>query len=220
MKPRIMRAASRPTAKAEPANFVGTVLSDPVFAPEQPSRLRASRVSFMPGGRTNWHQHAVGQILYVLSGVGRYQLDGEPVQEIRPGDTVVIPPNARHWHGCGARHQMVHLAMSETDDKGQATSWLEPVSDADYAKAAGQSNLPNFVGEESVAVPPTVSASMRKVGWPTPTGTPWPSLPQVPMPGSSDMSLPTMPTLVSASEPAPIRVAPLTGAPSLPFSIR
>src|SRR5262245_22960311 len=92
MKGRIMRAATRPTSKAEPANFVGTVLSDPVFAPEQPSRLRASRVSFMPGGRTNWHQHAVGQILYVLSGVGRYQLDGEPVQEIRPGDTVVIPP--------------------------------------------------------------------------------------------------------------------------------
>ena len=26
MKPRIMRAASRPTAKAEAANFVGTVL--------------------------------------------------------------------------------------------------------------------------------------------------------------------------------------------------
>ena len=71
MKPRVMRAASRPTAKAEAANFVGTVLSDPVFAPEGPSRLRASRVSFMPGGRTNWHQHAVGQVLYVLSGVGQ-----------------------------------------------------------------------------------------------------------------------------------------------------
>jgi hypothetical protein len=30
---------------------------------------------------------------------------------------------------------MVHLAMSETDDKGQATSWFEPVSDGDYSKA-------------------------------------------------------------------------------------
>ena len=135
MKPRIMRAAARPTAKAEPANFVGTVLSDPVFAPEGPSRLRASRVSFMPGGRTNWHKHAVGQILYVLSGVGRYQLEGEPVQEIKPGDTVVIPPNARHWHGSAPETMMVHLAMSETNEKGEATSWFEPVSDADYAKA-------------------------------------------------------------------------------------
>ena len=135
MRPRIMRAASRPTASAEAANFVGSVLSDPVYAPEGPSRLRASRVTFMPGGRTNWHQHAVGQILYVLSGVGRYQLEGEPVQEIRPGDTVVIPPSARHWHGSAPETMMVHLAMSETDDKGQATSWFEPVSDADYAKA-------------------------------------------------------------------------------------
>jgi hypothetical protein len=30
---------------------------------------------------------------------------------------------------------MAHLAMSETDDKGAATTWLEPVSDADYNKA-------------------------------------------------------------------------------------
>jgi quercetin dioxygenase-like cupin family protein len=135
MKPRIMRAGSRPTAKGDAANSVGTVLSDEVFAPEQPSRLRASCVSFTPGGRTNWHKHAVGQILYVLSGVGRYQLEGQPVQAIMPGDTVVIPPNSRHWHGAAPDTMMVHLAMTETNDKGEATSWLEPVSDGDYSKA-------------------------------------------------------------------------------------
>jgi quercetin dioxygenase-like cupin family protein len=134
MQPRIMRASSRPTGKGAAENFVGTVLNDPVYAPEQPSRLRASRVSFTPGARTNWHKHAVGQILYVLSGVGRYQLEGQPVQAIYPGDTVVIPPNSRHWHGAAPDTMMVHLAMSETDDKGQATSWFEPVSDGDYSK--------------------------------------------------------------------------------------
>ena len=135
MKPRIMRAATRSTAKAEVANFVGPVVSDPVWAPEGPSKLRASRVTFMPGGRTNWHQHAVGQILYVLSGVGRYQLEGQPVQEIQPGDTVVIPPLARHWHGSAPGTMMCHLDMSETNEKGEATSWFEPVSDADYNAA-------------------------------------------------------------------------------------
>ena len=140
MRPRIMRAASRPTTKAEAANFVGAVLSDPVYAPEQPSRLRASRVTFMPGGRTNWHQHAVGQVLYVLSGVGRYQLEGESVQEIMAGDTVVIPPNVRHWHGPAPGTMMCHLAMSETDDQGRATSWFEPVSDADYTKAPAKAD--------------------------------------------------------------------------------
>ena len=87
------------------------------------------------GGRTNWHTHAVGQVLYVLTGVGRYQLEGEAPQVLLPGDTVIIPPGARHWHGGAPDHMMTHLAMSETDDKAAATTWLEPVSDADYTKA-------------------------------------------------------------------------------------
>jgi quercetin dioxygenase-like cupin family protein len=135
MRHRIMRAATRPTNKGPASNFGGTVLHEEVFAPEAPSRLRASRVTFAPGGRTNWHTHAVGQVLYVLSGVGRYQMLGEPVQILLPGDTVVIPPNLKHWHGSAPDHMMCHLALSESDDKGNATTWLEPVSDADYTKA-------------------------------------------------------------------------------------
>ena len=61
------------------------------------------------------------------------------------------------------------------------------------------------------AVPPTVRPSMRTVGMPTPTGTLWPSLPQVPTPESSFMSLPISVTRFMASGPLPIRVAPLTG---------
>jgi quercetin dioxygenase-like cupin family protein len=57
------------------------------------------------------------------------------VQAIMPGDTVVIPPNGRHWHGAAPDTMMVHLAMTETNDKGESTSWLEPVSDVDYLKA-------------------------------------------------------------------------------------
>lgn len=133
MKPRIVRANEGQTKIAPADKFVGQVLHDQVFAPEAPSRLRVSRVTFTPGGRTNWHTHAVGQILYVLSGVGRYQREGEPVQEIGPGDTVVIPPKTRHWHGAAPDQMMCHLALSETDDAGAATEWQEPVSDADYA---------------------------------------------------------------------------------------
>ena len=40
------------------------------------------------------------------------------------------------------------------------------------------------------AVPPTVRPSISKVGWPTPAGTDWPPLPQMPTPSSSAMSLP------------------------------
>ena len=97
--------------------------------------MRASKVTFTPGARTNWHTHAVGQVLHVLSGVGRYQLEGEPVQVLLPGDTVVIPPKARHWHGGAPDSMMTHLALSETSETGEATTWLEPVSEADYRKA-------------------------------------------------------------------------------------
>ena len=134
MRSRIVRVGSRPTKQAAAGSFTGIVWQDEVFAPEAPSRVRATRVTFTPGARTNWHTHAVGQILYVLAGVGRYQMEGEAVEVLLPGDTVIIPPQARHWHGGAPDHLMTHLAISETGAAGEATTWLEPVSDTDYFK--------------------------------------------------------------------------------------
>src|SRR5882757_3126707 len=68
-------------------------------------------------------------------------------------------------------------------------------------------------------VPPTVMRSIRSVGWPTPTGTPWPFLPQVPMPESSARSLPIMVMRCRSVGPLPISIAPFSGEPTLPFSI-
>ena len=135
MEPKVIRANEGKTKIASSTSFVGQVFQDQIFAPEAPSRLRVSRVTFSPGGRTNWHAHAVGQILYVLSGVGRYQLEGGPIYEIHPGDTVVIPPNSRHWHGASPDQMMCHLAMSETDETGASTYWQEAVSDNDYIRS-------------------------------------------------------------------------------------
>jgi quercetin dioxygenase-like cupin family protein len=135
MKSRVVKANEGTTKIAPADKFVGEVLQDQVFVPEGPSRLRVTKVTFTPGGRTNWHTHAVGQVLYVLSGVGRYQLEGEAPQEILPGDTVIIPANARHWHGAAPDQMMCHLALSESDDEGNATDWLEAVSDTDYTTA-------------------------------------------------------------------------------------
>ena len=132
MKPKVIRANEGITKIAPSASFVGQVFQDQIYAPDSPSRLRVSRVTFAPGGRTNWHAHAVGQILYVLSGVGRYQLEGGPIYEIRPGDTIVIPPDSRHWHGASEDQMMCHLAMSEIDETGASTNWQEEVSDSDY----------------------------------------------------------------------------------------
>lgn len=139
MKPRIVRAGEGQTRQAPADWFTGTVWQDQVFVPEEPSRLRVTRVTFTPGGRTNWHTHAVGQVLYVLSGAGRYQLEGEAVQEILPGDTIIIPPGARHWHGAAPDRMMCHLALSESDESGAAAEWLEPVSDEEYTAEPARS---------------------------------------------------------------------------------
>ena len=53
--------------------------------------------------------------------------------------------------------------------------------------------IPPLSVNGQAALPPTVRPPMRIVGRPTPTGTHWPFLPQLPMPGSSaignDMAL-------------------------------
>ena len=131
----IMRANDRPTKEAPEENFTGQVLQDPVIVGTAPSRMRATNVSFMPGARTAWHSHPVGQTLYCVTGIGRVQLEGERVQELHPGDTAVIPPDTRHWHGSASDRLFIHLAMSEVSDAGAGTEWFEKVSDEDYLKS-------------------------------------------------------------------------------------
>ena len=130
----IYRNGSRPTRRGPADYFTGTVWLDPIVNAPAPARVAAARVSFEPGARTAWHTHPLGQTLYVVSGVGRVQKEGEPVREIRAGDTVWIPPGEKHWHGAAPDHGMTHVAMQEAVD-GSAVEWLEQVSDADYTKA-------------------------------------------------------------------------------------
>ena len=128
------KAGSRATRRAPADAFIGTVLQDPIIDAPSPARVRSAIVTFLPGARTNWHTHPLGQTLHVLSGVGRFQSWGERVVEIRPGDTIWIPPGEKHWHGSAPGTMMVHVAMHEAQD-GKHVEWLEPVSDDDYAAA-------------------------------------------------------------------------------------
>ncbi len=129
----IIRIDERPTARGPAEYFTGNVWLDHIVAtPIAPSRTRAARVSFEPGARTAWHTHPRGQVLHILAGVGRVQSAGGPVLTVKPGDTVLFKPGERHWHGAAPTHGMTHLALQETDDAGNAVTWLEHVSDADY----------------------------------------------------------------------------------------
>lgn len=113
--------------------FTGTVHIDNPFGKNPPSQVRGASVEFEAGARSVWHAHTMGQTLIVTEGSGLVQQWGEPVQVIRPGDTVWIPPHTKHWHGASPKSAMTHIAIIEDID-GNATEWMEKVSDEQFKK--------------------------------------------------------------------------------------
>ena len=96
--------------------------------------LPVSNVTFEPGCRNNWHiHHKGGQILLVTDGRGWYQEWGKPARELKPGDTVDIPPEVKHWHGAAKDSWFAHIAIS-VPAEGASNEWLEPVSVEEYNK--------------------------------------------------------------------------------------
>src|SRR5579859_4361753 len=106
----IKTAGSTPTRRGAADSFTGTVWQDPIIEAPAPARIRSTRVSFEPGARTAWHTHPLGQTLIVVSGLGRVQIWGGPIREIRSGDVVWFAPGEKHWHGASPNTGMVHIA--------------------------------------------------------------------------------------------------------------
>ena len=130
----INRAATHATKRGPDEYFTGTVWLDEVAAAASASHVKILRVTFEPGARTAWHTHPHGQTLHIVSGEGRVQKMGASAIEVYPGDTVWFEPGERHWHGASPNRLMVHLAIQQADAAGNAATWFEHVSDADYAR--------------------------------------------------------------------------------------
>src|SRR5579872_4501635 len=109
----IKRIGSQTSAKGPADWFTGTVRIDALFQAPAPARVAGASVTFEPGARTAWHTHPLGQTLIVVSGDGRVQRDGGPIEEVRPGDVVWFPPGEKHWHGAGPTTPMTHIAIQE-----------------------------------------------------------------------------------------------------------
>ena len=67
----------------------------------------------------------------VTAGLGRVQREGGPVQTIRVGDVVRIPPHVKHWHGAAPDSSMSHIAIQEALENKTA-DWMEPVNAVQY----------------------------------------------------------------------------------------
>ena len=109
----VTRNNSQPPGAGSADNFTGTVRISGFFQRTAPARVSGATVTFEPGARTAWHTHPLGQTLIVTAGTGRVQRWGDPVDEIRQGDVVWIPPGQKHWHGAAPNSSMTHIAITE-----------------------------------------------------------------------------------------------------------
>ena len=128
---KISRNGAQPATRGAIENFTGSVRVDTQFRADAPARVGGGLVTFDPGAYSAWHTHPLGQTLIVTQGVGLVQRWGGPVQEIRPGDVVWIPPGEKHWHGATPTNGMSHFAISEQLE-GKSVDWLEKVTDQQY----------------------------------------------------------------------------------------
>jgi quercetin dioxygenase-like cupin family protein len=117
----------KPTSRGPTEWFTGDVYIDAVARGHGATPTSIGLVHFMPGARTAWHAHEIGQTLYVIEGEGRVQSRGAPVVTIRPGDVVFTPGQEWHWHGAAPHRLMTHLAVSEG-----GAQWGDHVTDAEY----------------------------------------------------------------------------------------
>jgi quercetin dioxygenase-like cupin family protein len=130
---RITRSGSQPSTKGSVEYFTGAVRIDSPFKGSNPARVGGGIVTFEPGARTAWHTHPLGQTLIVTAGAGLIQQWGGPIQEMKQGDIVWIPPGVKHWHGATATTGMAHIAIAEALE-GKTVHWMEKVSDEQYRR--------------------------------------------------------------------------------------
>ncbi len=131
----ITRVNTTATKRGPADYFTGTVWLEAITSAPYASDVRVVLATFEPGARTAWHTHPHGQMLQIVSGVGRVQKAGEGIVEVLPGDVIWFEPGERHWHGATANRMMVHLAVQRADESGTTATWQEQVSASDYAGA-------------------------------------------------------------------------------------
>lgn len=113
-------------AGINPANFTGVVTESPT------TDIRVLRYTFAPSARANWHSHAGGQTIIVENGRMRvFERGAAAGREFGPTETYRVAKDIVHWHGATPDGPLTQVAVSFG-----TTTWLEKVSDADYAAAA------------------------------------------------------------------------------------
>jgi quercetin dioxygenase-like cupin family protein len=117
-------AAQQPPARpagAVQSNFTGTVKS------LDAADIRAVRFEYDAGARSYWHVHDGSQILLLEKGRGRMQIQGQRMQELVPGQPVVLAGGVAHWHGAAPDQGLTQIAVNVGGVK-----WMNAVTDQEY----------------------------------------------------------------------------------------
>ena len=114
--------------------FTGKVKVTKLFndAPYRP--FGGGLVEFERGARSAWHTHPAGQTLIVTKGVIITGTEQGVVQLAHEGDTILCPPDLKHWHGATDKQGGAHIALTGVKD-GNNGHWFEKVSDEEYKSA-------------------------------------------------------------------------------------
>lgn len=129
---KVLRREHAVPVSIDPNSFTGRVRSTKVASDVGGISVHVYHVEFDEEARTHWHKHTGTQWLLVIGGRIRVQKWGEAVQDVGGGDTVVIEPGEKHWHGAAPGSTGTHLAVN----LNSTTEWLEAVSDEQYRSVA------------------------------------------------------------------------------------
>ena len=123
------------TIKAPSDWYTGDAYVNVFAASADIPAIAAAIVHFSPGAHTAWHTHPRGQTIFVTEGVGLCQREGGAIEVIRPGDRVFFEPEENHWHGAMPDSPMIHIAIQQSDETGNAVTWGQHVSEEQYGAA-------------------------------------------------------------------------------------
>jgi quercetin dioxygenase-like cupin family protein len=91
--------------------------------------LNIVRRRFEPGARTSWHAHGADFFLMVEDGRARVQTQGQPMRELKKGDTDFTPAGVMHWHGAAPDSPFTQFGVAY----GTGIKYGERVTDEEYA---------------------------------------------------------------------------------------
>jgi quercetin dioxygenase-like cupin family protein len=100
------------------------------------SEVTTLRIRFEAGARTIWHTHVGPQLLLVQEGRARVQQKGGKFVDLKPGESIYLPPNIPHWHGAAPDTAVTMLSLYPIGSK------LEPGAEVTESEYLGKTQTP------------------------------------------------------------------------------